>query len=508
MSKPVGYRFHPTDQELVNHYLRLKNQGSERDVSNIREVDVCKWEPWEIPGHLCSDSDDQEWYFFGRRDSKYGKSTRSNRATKDGFWKPTGRDRFIKTSSKKLIGTKKTLVFYKGRAQRAHRTRWVMHEYRASADKHNPQAFVLYLLKKKEDENPEISNSDDKSSPSVSLLINNNAPSYSPSTPTLLRSSGNFSSSDQTRVNQNWKEQEVSSHAQNVHSPCLEDDIDFQAFERFFDGQPPTWDGLDRMLPAIPLSGVYPNQGPTHMTARYINVSSNDHGVTQFSNSKSRQEAVHNIDDVVSSVFTLNTLTLDAESGTETDNDVPQSLFDEEAVYGGSAYLSDSESSNAEFYNDMILAHEVSLSTNNSGHFELQADGSIKRIASGRIHGSANNPRTGTNSEVPAQASSKKERSYVPPKKLESKIVEAVSDDDSSEGPAKSSAILEVSGNESGGAVGSLGREGRGTGFMHYAENPRVNNGTTPPSNYILNLIMGIFLTGVIMGEVLFGLVT
>ncbi|CAM8893093.1 unnamed protein product [Rhodiola kirilowii] len=136
---PVGYRFHPTDQELVNHYLRLKNQGSDRHVSNIQEIDVCKWEPWELPGRLGSESDDQEWYFFGRRDSKYGKSSRSNRATKEGYWKPTGKDRYIKTSSKKVIGTKKTLVFYKGRAQRAVRTYWVMHEYRASVDKHNPQ---------------------------------------------------------------------------------------------------------------------------------------------------------------------------------------------------------------------------------------------------------------------------------------------------------------------------------------------------------------------------------
>jgi hypothetical protein len=46
---PVGYGFRPTDEELVNHYLKFKMLGEDSQVSDIAEVDVCKWEPWDLP---------------------------------------------------------------------------------------------------------------------------------------------------------------------------------------------------------------------------------------------------------------------------------------------------------------------------------------------------------------------------------------------------------------------------------------------------------------------------
>ena len=48
---PLGFRFHPTDEELVRHYLKGKITGQiNSEVEVIPEIDVCKCEPWDLPG--------------------------------------------------------------------------------------------------------------------------------------------------------------------------------------------------------------------------------------------------------------------------------------------------------------------------------------------------------------------------------------------------------------------------------------------------------------------------
>lgn len=47
---PPGFRFHPTDEELVVHYLKRKVASVPLPVSIIAEVDLYKFDPWELPG--------------------------------------------------------------------------------------------------------------------------------------------------------------------------------------------------------------------------------------------------------------------------------------------------------------------------------------------------------------------------------------------------------------------------------------------------------------------------
>ncbi|XP_031500320.1 protein CUP-SHAPED COTYLEDON 1-like [Nymphaea colorata] len=126
---PPGFRFHPTDEELITYYLMKKVLDSSFSARAISEVDLNKSEPWELPEK--AKMGEREWYFFSLRDRKYPTGLRTNRATEAGYWKATGKDREIYSSKTcNLVGMKKTLVFYRGRAPKGEKSNWVMHEYR------------------------------------------------------------------------------------------------------------------------------------------------------------------------------------------------------------------------------------------------------------------------------------------------------------------------------------------------------------------------------------------
>ncbi|KAK7354150.1 hypothetical protein VNO80_19608 [Phaseolus coccineus] len=127
MDLPPGFRFHPTDEELISHYLYRKVTETHFSARAIGEVDLNRSEPWELPWK--AKMGEKEWYFFCVRDRKYPTGLRTNRATEAGYWKATGKDKEI-FRGKSLVGMKKTLVFYKGRAPKGEKTDWVMHEYR------------------------------------------------------------------------------------------------------------------------------------------------------------------------------------------------------------------------------------------------------------------------------------------------------------------------------------------------------------------------------------------
>ncbi|KAF2318014.1 hypothetical protein GH714_041341 [Hevea brasiliensis] len=127
MDLPPGFRFHPTDEELISQYLYKKVLDINFSSKAIGDVDLNKSEPWELPWK--AKMGEKEWYFFCVRDRKYPTGLRTNRATEAGYWKATGKDKEI-YRGKSLVGMKKTLVFYKGRAPKGEKTNWVIHEYR------------------------------------------------------------------------------------------------------------------------------------------------------------------------------------------------------------------------------------------------------------------------------------------------------------------------------------------------------------------------------------------
>jgi len=47
---PPGFRFHPTDEELVGYYLRKKVASRKIDLDVIKEIDLYRIEPWDLQG--------------------------------------------------------------------------------------------------------------------------------------------------------------------------------------------------------------------------------------------------------------------------------------------------------------------------------------------------------------------------------------------------------------------------------------------------------------------------
>ncbi|KAF1898191.1 hypothetical protein Lal_00032956 [Lupinus albus] len=133
-----GFRFHPTDEELVSFYLQRKLDEKPISIELIKEIDIYKHDPWDLP-KASGNGGEKEGYFYCQRGRKYRNSVRPNRVTGSGFWKATGIDKRVYShggEGNECIGLKKTLVYYCGSAGKGTKTDWMMHEFRLPSN-HN-----------------------------------------------------------------------------------------------------------------------------------------------------------------------------------------------------------------------------------------------------------------------------------------------------------------------------------------------------------------------------------
>ncbi|KAK6926559.1 NAC domain [Dillenia turbinata] len=133
-ARPPGFRFYPTEEELVSFYLRTKLEGHFPDLARVIPVlGLYDLEPWQLPqlaGELCI-GDTEQWFFFVPRQESEALGGRPSRTTASGYWKATGSPSHVYSSDNRVIGVKKTMVFYLGKAPKGTKTMWKMNEYRA-----------------------------------------------------------------------------------------------------------------------------------------------------------------------------------------------------------------------------------------------------------------------------------------------------------------------------------------------------------------------------------------
>ncbi|KAF2321603.1 hypothetical protein P3X46_009836 [Hevea brasiliensis] len=131
---PTGFRFYPTEEELVSFYLHNKLEGKRQEIHRVIPViDIYNIEPCNLPmlaGERCQ-GDTEQWFFFAPRQEREARGGRPSRTTASGYWKATGSPGYVYSSDNRVIGLKKTMVFYKGKAPTGRKTKWKMNEYRA-----------------------------------------------------------------------------------------------------------------------------------------------------------------------------------------------------------------------------------------------------------------------------------------------------------------------------------------------------------------------------------------
>ncbi|CAH9130658.1 unnamed protein product [Cuscuta epithymum] len=140
---PPGFRFTPTDEELVVHFLHRRAALLPCHPDVIPDLNLHSFDPWHLEGKAMAEG--KKWYFYSRRGS--------SRTTENGFWKAVGVDEPIFSSSGAAadkVGVKKCYAFYVGEQREgAVKTDWIMHEYRLS--NHSASTTSTRIRRKSDD---------------------------------------------------------------------------------------------------------------------------------------------------------------------------------------------------------------------------------------------------------------------------------------------------------------------------------------------------------------------
>ncbi|ONK59522.1 uncharacterized protein A4U43_C08F7290 [Asparagus officinalis] len=126
---PIGFRFCPTGDVVIRHFVRNKVLGAPLPINPIKEIDVYLFEPEELP--ITMSNGDEIWmYFF-----VYMAEENSDRSTPKGYWKLDVSDEPIKDSdTKEIIGLKNTFIYYRKELgpNGRYKTNWTMQEFQAT----------------------------------------------------------------------------------------------------------------------------------------------------------------------------------------------------------------------------------------------------------------------------------------------------------------------------------------------------------------------------------------
>ncbi|KAL8216240.1 hypothetical protein R6Q57_023077 [Mikania cordata] len=149
---PPGCQFFPSEQQLICHYLTLKNSGDRIDSASsnlINDLDLYRFEPFDLPESarfsFGREGKRKHWYCFAAM-PRVKRGRGEKRPAGGGFWRRSGPVKDIVGAGVQavVVGTRKTFVFYLGDSVKTGlRTKWIMYEYALVDQKMAEASHVL-----------------------------------------------------------------------------------------------------------------------------------------------------------------------------------------------------------------------------------------------------------------------------------------------------------------------------------------------------------------------------
>ncbi|KAJ8620623.1 hypothetical protein MRB53_029152 [Persea americana] len=141
---PPGFRFKPSDLELIKDYLLPKVLGEQLPSDAVIEGEVYG-DNAQLPEG--NDSVGEQYFFVKRK--KNQKGTKTIRLAGDGYWKVTGNKKKIHEKRRNHICTKRSLVF-KGKSNSRRKKNLLMDEYSLTRSmiQNNSEDWVLCRIKR------------------------------------------------------------------------------------------------------------------------------------------------------------------------------------------------------------------------------------------------------------------------------------------------------------------------------------------------------------------------
>ncbi|KAL6655459.1 hypothetical protein ACP70R_006285 [Stipagrostis hirtigluma subsp. patula] len=146
---PIGFRFKPKDEELVEFYLLPRLQGRKHEDNDaIIEANVYECQPDTLINEKYKSRGEDEWFFLSPRARMYQNGVRPSRKTEDGRgrWKASTATTVLakeKAGKQKIQFCKNVLNYFQGCPKNEYRTKWLMREltipeYEVKRDKGGP----------------------------------------------------------------------------------------------------------------------------------------------------------------------------------------------------------------------------------------------------------------------------------------------------------------------------------------------------------------------------------